>query len=252
MLHLNRDEKHQLESQVMMQLFIQRKTTLMFVIRDRTRAMVATARCEEISNEKLLRLLLRMGIHSSRVSFAKLPIAVEFQKPSDPQEMTNSVDDLDELQKQPKALNADLTVAAMVVGLLGVLGCCCGIFWMSFGGAFGEEGHGGDGGSQVYGLRLHDLRVRRWRLVLGVRQLAWWIVVVVCCCCLLGRWWPFWVGGSGSGGGGLFMRRRLLWFEGFRATSFISGLVAHWVCTYFDLVSDWFLANRLVLGLKRL
>jgi len=37
----------------------------------------------------------------------ELPIADEFQKPSDPEEMTNSVDDLDELRKQLEALNAD-------------------------------------------------------------------------------------------------------------------------------------------------
>ncbi|KAH7858440.1 hypothetical protein Vadar_023929 [Vaccinium darrowii] len=37
----------------------------------------------------------------------ELPIANEFQKPSDPEEMTNSVDDLDELRKQLEALNAD-------------------------------------------------------------------------------------------------------------------------------------------------
>ncbi|KAH7845238.1 hypothetical protein Vadar_031178 [Vaccinium darrowii] len=37
----------------------------------------------------------------------KLPIPDEFQKPSDPEEMTNSVDDLDELRKQLEALNVD-------------------------------------------------------------------------------------------------------------------------------------------------
>lgn len=37
----------------------------------------------------------------------ELPTADEFQKPCDPQEMIDSVDDLDELRKQLEALNAD-------------------------------------------------------------------------------------------------------------------------------------------------
>lgn len=134
-----------------------------------------------------------------------------------------------------------------------------------------QQGCGGSGardGCSVVRVCIVD----GGRLVLGVRRQAWWIVVVVCCCCLLGRWWPFWVGGSGSGGGGSFMRwvggigsgsggsflRRLLWIVGFRANSFISGLVAHWVCTYFVLGFFFTLGVRLVpcqsfgFGLKRL
>ncbi|EFJ31796.1 hypothetical protein SELMODRAFT_439743 [Selaginella moellendorffii] len=42
--------------QVMMRLFTPRKTTLLFVIRDKTKVMVATVRCEEIANEKFLAL----------------------------------------------------------------------------------------------------------------------------------------------------------------------------------------------------